>query len=203
MQRWWIVAVALVGIGLAFFLFPRPDRGEAPSEPAPAANVAEADGARPEPGNFGRPGRGKRKGRKAGGASNPDGPAVPAVPPEVLAAQERLAELRAQPDAQAAAKLIGAWGGVRKTLIENESEAAAAFADRLRQPLQDLAEFRRNPDEGMPFTSIRAVLDDLHTEIGDSPFANEGFVPSGLARHTAVMTEFDAKEEGNETEESP
>ena len=191
MQRWWIAIVALIGVGLAFFLFPRPDRGAVVSSDTPSAEAATETEA-PRGPTFGSRTKVERP------------PAAPApVPPEVIEAQKRIAQMRAQPDAQASAKLIGAWSGVRKTLMESESEEAKALADRLRQPLQDLAEFRRNPKRGVPFDQIRASLDKLHTEISDSQFADEGFVPGGLAKHTEVLELFEAMEAGTGKEDSP
>lgn len=190
MQRWWIAVVAVVGVGLAFFLFPRPDRGGTVTPPRGEAAAERTDAPEAAP-RFGSRTKVKR-------------PAVQPQPvrPEVIEAQQRLAELRARPDAQASAKLIGAWSGIRKTLMENDSDEAAALADRLRQPLQDLAEFRRKPNLAVPFDQIRAELDALYTEISDSPFAEEGFVPSGLAQHQKVIEEFEAMETQN-NEESP
>jgi len=187
MQRWWIAIVAIIGVGLAFFLFPRPDRGasvDALEDPAATADEADAPA-------FGS--RDKVKRRKA--KRRP-------VPPDVIEAQQRLAELRGRPDAQAGAKLIGAWSGVRKTLLESDAEEAQDFAERLRQPLQDLAEFRRNPELGVPFEQIRTQLDELHAEISASPFAEEGHIPRGLEAHESVLGSLDAKELGNGSEES-
>lgn len=208
MQRWWIVVVAVVGIGLAFLLFPSPDLGDgapgpvpvaaapdAAAPPAPGRNVTTLEGS-PEP-SAGGPSFGSKD------VVKPSGVEKAPQPPEVLEAQQRLRELRARPDAQASANLIGSWGGLRKTLLESESDEARDFAERLRQPLQDLAEFRRNPERGVPFDQIRGDLDRLHEEISASPFASEGHVPAGLAKHREVIAELDAKEGRNGSEEAP
>ncbi|MEN0063539.1 MAG: hypothetical protein AAGA48_15420 [Myxococcota bacterium] len=189
MQRWWIGIVAVVGVALAFFLFPRPDRGAtvAPNPDAPKAQAGRGTAEAPPP-DFGPARRAKRKAKNA---------EKPPVAPEVIAAQERLAELRARPDAQASAKLIGAWSGVRKTLMESEAPEAAEFAERLKQPLGDLANFRRNPEEGVPFEQIQAPLDELHEEISTSPFANEGLIPGGLKRHLETLEELNAMKTEN------
>ena len=44
-QRWWLVAVAVIGVGLAVLLIPRPDTGSDIPEPAPPAPAP----ARPAP----------------------------------------------------------------------------------------------------------------------------------------------------------
>ena len=186
MQRWWIAIVAIVGVGLAYFLFPAPERGANLDPKNPDAvdqDLAPAFGSRDK---VKRPKANKQP-----------------VPPEVIAAQKRIAELRARPDGQASAKLIGAWSGIRKSLIESGAEAALDLAERLRQPLQDLAEFRRNPERAMPFEQVRAQLDKIHGEIAASPFAGEGHIPRGLEAHTSVLEALDAKELENASEDSP
>lgn len=202
MQRWWIAVVAVIGIGLAFLLFPRPDRGASVTtgeRPSTAVLQTEENpfdpptvAPEPEP----APAFGSRD-----KVRRPEPPQK--VSPEVREAQLRLAELRSRPDAQASARLIGAWSGVRKTLLDSEVDEAADLAERLRQPLSDLVEFRRNPERAVPFDQTRATLDAIRDELKGSPFAGEGFIPDGLQRHAAITADFDAKVSGNGSEESP
>src|SRR5688572_10794015 len=116
-QRWWIAIVAVLGIGLAVLLFPRPDTGQ-DLPPAGEANPANTD-----PLAF-RGDDGPRNGAPAAktGKRQPGTPGGMRTGPKpgTSALQER----RNRTEVVYASKLVTPFSAVRYTLLRKTDDAA-------------------------------------------------------------------------------
>ncbi|MBX2803852.1 MAG: hypothetical protein KTR31_39615 [Myxococcales bacterium] len=188
MQRWWIAIVAVVGIGLAILLFPRPDTGQDIPDVAPTnADAGDFDGdGTPEP-------RLRKKGRKNNSVMEGHKEGL-----------ERLAEIRSRPDAVHAGKLTAPWSTIRYALMKANDDEANALADDIAKVLAPLQSARRDPTTGKPFEEMETTLKDLEQRVAASKWAEEESVSIALARHREILEEYHAAvAEGTAEEGTP
>ena len=146
-QKWWIAIVAVVGIGLAVLLFPRPNTGE----PIPSSDPANVD-----PLNFKN-----GKNLAANGAVNPNtvGKPRPPVDPDSIRTgpkpgTETRAAMRNRPEAVYASKIITPFSAIRYTLLKENTEPAKALADEVAAVMNDeLRKIRLDPD-AIPWADV-------------------------------------------------
>lgn len=176
MRNIWIAVVALVGIGLAFFLFQRPDTGAVATNPD---NTRPLDFQAADEGTVHNPDvlteaktKRPRQGRKEG--------------------TERLLEIRSKPDAVYAGKLIAPWTAVRFTLMKEYSDDAEAteIADELRPILTVLQQGRRDPTREAPLADTQAKLDELAERIRGTDLIQNETISEALRRHAVTIDEF-------------
>lgn len=182
-QRWWIAVVAVLGIGLAVLLFPRPDTGE---------DIPEADPTNTNPLDFEanpegtvRPARAKQEKKRRKGATGPK------------PGMERIMELRNRPDAVFAGKLTAPWAAIRYTLMKQQDEDASILADEIGKVLADLQIARRDPTKTRAFDDLEENLAALEEKVLASPWADDETIAASLERQNNMLEEFheaDAKE---------
>ncbi|HHO54204.1 MAG TPA: hypothetical protein ENK18_25875 [Deltaproteobacteria bacterium] len=196
-QRWWIAVIAVLGIGLAVFLFPRPDTGE---------DIPEADPTNTNPLDFDAGSQGTVRPPRDQRASKPGkkGKGVKGVKPGM----ERIMELRNRPDAVFAGRLTAPWSAIRYTLMQQQDEDASILADEIGKVLADLQIARRDPTKTRAFDELEDNLADLEEKVLASPWADDETIAASLDRQNSMLDSFheaDAKErgEGIEGEGSP
>ncbi len=184
MQRWVLAGVAVVGIVLAILLFPRPDTGQSAAPPGTSVQS-------PKPGDG--PARRRRKGR-------PDKPRADEETSPAL-----IVELRSQPEAVYAGRLIAPWSAVRYALMRADDATATALADDIRDVLVVLQSGRRDPRDMTDFEATAGELSDLAERVRDSAWADEEIVQKALKRHDIAIAEYRAIKDstGTATEETP
>lgn len=180
MQRMWIGVVALVGVGLAFFLFQRPDTGDVETpdrtntRPLDFDAAAEGTVRNPEVVAEGKAKR-PRAGRKEG--------------------MERLMELRSQPDAVYAGKLIGPWTAIRFTLMKEfpDDSEGAAIAEDIKPILHALQVGRRDPTQQPPLADTTAQLGEIADRVrASSSLMDNETIASAVKRHDTTIAEFNS-----------
>jgi hypothetical protein len=103
-QRWWILAVAVLGIGLAVLLIPRPDTGDIPELPPEEPAPAPVRPPRPDKADL-----------------------IPGPPP---GAEKAIAQ-RNRPSAKMSRELAAPLGAIRFTLSRLGTDEAKGLADRV------------------------------------------------------------------------
>ncbi len=195
-QRWWIGVVAVVGIGLAILLFPRPDTGADIPPPDPSnTNPLDFDGEDELP-------KGAVRSPRAGNTPRPKVDPTRAAKGPNPAAKE-LQELRSSPTAVYAAKLTAPWSAMRYTLLNAGTEESKALADEINPVLSDLRTLRRDPNR-KPFSEIEAAMQELDQKVAASEWAADETISTSLERHRALLVEFhQADAGGTPTEGQP
>lgn len=182
-QRWWIAIVAVVGIGLAVLLFPRPDTGG----DIPGANPGNVD-----PTDF-------KNGENLppNSAVNPRivGRPRPAIDPDrvrsgIKPGAENRAALRNRPEAIYASKLITPFSAIRFTLMKEGSEPAKALAEEVGSLMNDdLRKVRLDPDS-VPWADLEKEMDATVATIAASPFASDETIARSLGRYKEFIDEY-------------
>jgi hypothetical protein len=173
-QRWWIAIVAVVGVGLAILLFPRPDTGEA--LPDGGGAVASADPA------------------AASGKAPTARPKLPEVDPTrvrtgVKPGMEDLVAKRNRPEAVYASKLVTPFSSIRYTLVKEGSEPARALADEVGKVMADLRTMRLDPD-AMAWADLEAKTNAMMAQVKASPFASNEQIVRSSQKYEDYLAEY-------------
>lgn len=179
-QRWWIAIVAVVGIGLAVLLFPRPDTGDgiSGSQPGGAVAVGEEGGA-----------------TVSGGTTSVGKPPRPPINPDrirtgVKPGTEGRAAQRNRPEAVYASKLITPLSAMRYTLMKEGSEPAKALAEEIGTLMnEDLRKIRLDPD-AVPWPALETRMDETVAHVQASPFASDETITKSLSRYKEFIAEY-------------
>jgi hypothetical protein len=166
-QRWWIAIVAVVGIGLAILLFPRPDTGEAIEGTDPASQ-AVAEGKAPRPRAPADPNRER---------------------PGVRPGMEEVAAKRNRPEAIYASKLVTPFSSIRYTLVKEGSEPAKALAEEISGTMAELRTVRLDPD-AQAWDDLQAKTDAMIAKVKASPFATNEQITRSLKRYDDFVAEY-------------
>jgi hypothetical protein len=173
-QGWWIAIVAVVGVVLAFLLFPRPDTGAA--LPGASPDVA-------------KPGRPTPAGDQAAGET-PRGAVDPSrVRTGIKPGQEGLVAKRNRPEVIYASKLVTPFSAIRYGLIKDGSEEAKTLVDHIATVMTALHDMRLDPDS-MTWDELQAKTDAQIAEIKASKFATNDQVVKSLERYDQFITEY-------------
>jgi hypothetical protein len=162
MRKWWIAIAAVLGIGLAVLLIPKPDTGaDVPDSTGSTTKPTAADGtAGPEGLVVGRhtPGSVKTGDGKLG--LNP------------IAAQ--VAERRAGPELTYASRALAPWTQIRRLIAGKNSTdpAVLGLVEEADQMTKDMRALRRDP-MSMDFGEFEAKQRDLVQRIRQSPAHDE------------------------------
>jgi hypothetical protein len=186
-QRWWIAIVAVLGIGLAILLFPRPDTGGEISSAEPGEVPVFKEGEAPANGVAAVAPGAKRAKATDRGRKRP----VP-KPPSVL--QER----RSRTEVIYASKLVTPFSAIRYTLMRMKDDPEAqALAEDLGLVLNgDIRDMRINPD-GSTWDGLQAKTDAAMDKVSSSRFASDPTVAKGLERYKEFVAEYhEAKASG-------
>ena len=169
-QRWWLVAVAVVGVGLAVLLIPRPDTGEIP-EPAPVVKpVVMPDDApapqkparvRPDPKNM-----------------------IPGPPP---GAEEVIAR-RNRPSAKASTKLAAPWGAIRYRLGAVKTAEAKDLSGRIAAMAQKFADHVANVDGDLD--ALIAEAQPLVDEVKGGEYYENQDIHDAIEQYEAAVTDW-------------
>jgi hypothetical protein len=178
MQRWWLIVAAVLGIGLAVLLVPRPDTGEDVPEReigeivVPEGQTREAEGvvtAR-RPGSTAPVGTPERI-----GADGPD-PEIAAIPhkPPMNPAAERFAARRDVPEARYAARALAPWTQVRRLVASKNANDPAGndLVTELEQMTTDMRIVLRDPTM-IDFEELETRQTDLITKVRGSSLHDE------------------------------
>lgn len=193
-QRWWIAVVAVVGIGLAILLFPRPDTGE----DIPAANP---DNASPlDFGNDAPPRRDRGDGltARAPGAEGAT-TARPELDPRLRGGPkpgtEALMEKRNRPEVVYASKLVTPFSAIRYTLMRlKDDPAALALAEEVGAVSNsELRTIRLDPDT-VTWDELEAKMQPAIDKVTASSYASDPTIAKALERYKQFVAEYhDAK----------
>lgn len=198
-QRWWIAVVAVVGIGLAVLLFPRPDTGE---------DIPDADPTNVDPLDFSDKGD-----LPPGSAINPKlaGKVRKTIDPDrkltgPKPGTEELIAKRNKPEAVFAGKIVAPWSGIRYVLMKDGSPEATALSDEINVLMGDLRTLRNDPS-AMPWAEVEAKMNTAAEKVAASRFASDPTVTQGLDRYKTILAEYhaaaSAPPEGDKTEPQP
>lgn len=152
-QRWWLLAVAVLGMGLAILLIPRPDTGEIPAAPTPT-DPAPA----PAP------------------APSARGDLIPGPPPGA----EKVIAQRNRPSAKTARELAAPLGGVRYSLGKVGSEEAKQLSKDIGEGQQKLMNHTSKMDSDLDaiIGELAPHIETLKTTYADNPD-----IAKGVARY--------------------
>jgi hypothetical protein len=182
-QRWWLVVVAVVGVGLAVALFPRPDTGGSVAvAPGDGADGASAFG-RPPPSGV--------------AATNPnvsgDRQKPPLAPPgaNLMAPgeAEQLAK-RARPESIYASKLVSPFSAMRYSLAKKEDAAASALVEEIGTMMADLRKMRLDPDS-MTWAELQAKTDAMVKKVSSGPWGKDDTIVKAVERYEAFLAEYE------------
>ncbi|MEQ1503772.1 MAG: hypothetical protein ABMB14_16145 [Myxococcota bacterium] len=180
-QRWWIAIVAVVGIGLAVLLFPRPDTGQ---------DIPDADPTNTDPLNFdgqpsGKPGRVARAPGEAGEAGEP-GTAMPPKP-----GTEPRSATRSRPEVVYASKLVTPFSAIRYTLMKTKDNPdAVALADEIKTLSNaELRQIRLDPD-AVTWDQLQSKTDPMIAKVAASSFATDPTIAKALERYKQFVAEY-------------
>jgi hypothetical protein len=169
MQRWWLLGVAVLGVGVAILLIPRPDTG-ADIEPAkPVAPVGVEAGQEPAP----RDGAPRVR-------PSPD-QMRPGPPP---GAEKALAE-RNSPEAMAAKELATPWGIIRYKLNKEGSDEAKAMGAKIAPVQASFSRHIRTPEGELD--ALIATAAPLVDELKASPFVSDADIQKAIERYDAAV----------------
>lgn len=152
-QRWWLLAVAVLGVGLAVMLIPRPDTGEIP-EPPPEV----------EPAPVPRPPRPDRA------------DLIPGPPP---GAEEAIAR-RNRPSAKMARELSAPLGGIRFSLAKEGTDDAKDLSERIKAVQQKFGAHTSDVDGDLDV--IIEEFDPLLQEL-KSNYSSNSDIAQGVSRY--------------------
>ena len=167
MQKWWLLGVAVVGIGFAVLLIPRPDTGSdlaPPAAPAPSEAAPDA-----EPAERVRPGRPAPEDMRPGPS------------PE---AAKAIAE-RNKPETVAAKGLAAPWGGIRYQLAKEGSDEAKQLSEKIAVHQSAFAKHIRTP-EG-PLDDLIAAAAPVVEELKASRFGADTNIATAIGRYEAAV----------------
>jgi hypothetical protein len=174
-QRWWIAIVAIVGIGLAFLLFPRPDTG----------------GDIPDPDPQNQPFKGAKR--------DPNQPRPP-IPPDRVSTgpkpgMEELVAKRNRVEVVYATKLVTPFSAMRYTLSREGSPEAKALADEVAATMGELRTIRLDPDS-MTWEEMQAKTDAMIAKVAASPYSKDPSITKSLERYKQFITEYEQAKSG-------
>lgn len=183
-QRWWIGVVAIVGIGLAILLFPRPDTGE---------EIPDADPTNIDPLDFSDKGE-----LPPGSAINPRlaGKVRKTIDPDrkitgPKPGQEELIAKRNRPESVFAGKIVAPWSGIRYVLMKDASPEAITLSDEINLLMSDLRTLRQDPD-AIPWADAEDKMNAAAEKVAASRFAADPTVTQGLERYKSILAEYHA-----------
>jgi len=180
-QRWWIGVVALLGVGLAILMFPRPDTGSEIAEgDVPTARNVEI------PPKRGSSTTSPRVAERPRPKVDPTRVVKGANPAAVAAA-----EARNTPEANMAAKIIAPWTAITYTLSGLKTDDAASLTAQIKPLLADLRVMRRHPDQ-KPYGPVEARMNELEAIVVASPYATNETIASSLERYRSLRDEYQA-----------
>jgi hypothetical protein len=189
-QRWWIAIVAVLGIGLAVLLFPRPDTGgQVPVGDAGGEPVVFEDGEAPEHG-MSAVAPGARRVRPPEAGQKRKRPT--AKPPSVLR------ERRSRTEVIYASKLVTPFSAIRYTLMRMGDDAAAqALAEDVGVVLNgDIRTMRLDPDS-TNWDDLQVKTDAAIAQVAASSFAKDPTISKSLERYQEFVAEYhEAKASG-------
>jgi hypothetical protein len=174
-QRWWIAIVGIVGIGLAFLLFPRPDTGEDIPDPDPQNQPFK--NAKREPGK----------------------PRAPIDPNRISTGpkpgMEELVAKRNRIEVVYATKLVTPFSAMRYTLSREGSPEAKALAEEIAATMGELRTIRLDPD-AMTWTEMQTKTDAMIAKVVASPFASDPSITKSLERYKQFIAEYEQAKSG-------
>lgn len=190
-QRWWIAIVAVIGIGLAIMLFPRPDTGG----DIPSPNPANTDPMAFKDGN-------------GAGVAN-DAPRSKANPDRAKAGPKPksvIAERRSRTEVIYASKLVTPFSAIRYTLMRMKDDPnALAMAEELGAVANgDLRAMRLDPDS-ISWEDLESKTSAIMDKVAASEFAKDPTVAKSLERYKEFVAEYHTAKanEGKAPEGSP
>jgi hypothetical protein len=145
-QRWWLIAVVVVGIGLAILLVPRPDTGEIPEAPPEVKPVPAAPAPRAKP-------------DKAD--------ILPGPPPGA----EKVIAQRNRPSAKASRELAAPLGAIRYALRRVGTEASADLSARVKEVQQKFADHTTDVEGDLDdiIAEFAPLLEEIKGSYSDDP----------------------------------
>lgn len=176
-QRWWIAVVAVVGVGLAIMLFPRPNTGDGVgTEPGAAPEFQERTNgtAAVNPNVAGNRGR----------VSAPPGADLSA-PGEA----EQIAK-RSTPESVYASKLVSPFSAIRYTLAKKETPDAKGLIDEIGALMTDLRQVRNDPS-AEAWKGLIAKTDAVMAKVQASPWASDENIAKAGERYKAFLAEYE------------
>ncbi|MEZ4237512.1 MAG: hypothetical protein R3F59_15475 [Myxococcota bacterium] len=188
-QRWWIAIVAVLGIGLAILLFPRPDTGGTVQPPAEGEDGQPAVVEAPQGGVAATAPGAKRQGPRGGKGKRP---AV--KPPSVL--QER----RSRPEVIYASKIVTPFSAIRYTLSRMKDDPGAkALSDEVGKVANgEIRTMRMDPDS-IDWDSLQRATDAVIQQVRQSPYASDPTIAKALERYGETVTEYHQTKENGGT----
>lgn len=175
-QRWWIAIVGVVGIGLAFLLFPRPDTGDDIPAPNPANTDPFKEGA-------------KRKSRP------PIDPSRISTDPTQKPGMAELIEKRNRPEVVYATKLVTPFSAMRYNLSRTGADDAKALADEIAATMAELRNMRTNPD-GMAWADLQSKTDAMINKVAASPYGSDESIVKSITKYKGFIAEYEAAKSG-------
>lgn len=179
-QRWWVVLVAVVGVGLAVLLFWPPSNGG-------KVEGGAHEGAVSFDGNIAGQGA---------AAVNPNAPR--GAPPPIArpganitapGEAEQVAK-RSRPESVYASKLVSPFSAIRYALARKDTPEAKALMEEIGTLMGDLRIMRQNPD-AMTWAELQAKTDALIAKVEGSPWGTEETVQKGVERYRAFLAEYE------------
>jgi len=154
-QRWWLLAVAVLGIGLAVLLIPRPDTGEIPELPPEAPAPAPVRPPRPDKADL-----------------------IPGPPPGA----EKVIAQRNRPSSKASRELAAPMGGIRYTLGGLGSDDAKDLSERISVVQKKFANHINDleGDLDVIIDEFDPLLAELKSDYGDN-----ADIAKGITRYEA------------------
>jgi hypothetical protein len=174
-RNWWVAVVAVLGVGLAILLFPRPDTGADPmtgrvvrSDPPPPA-VASSSSAVPRP-QVERPLN-----------------MVPDTRPEALEYKAR----RATPESVYGNMLIGPVAGIKYSIkkVQPQTDEVPAIEAKIDALVTELREVRNNP-AGRPWSEVEASVQALLLMVDGSSYGSDPDVQRSVERARMLLSQY-------------